>query len=297
MTKCGFVTVFGLTNAGKSTLVNRIVGAKVSITSHKVQTTRNRIMGVTIYNDTQIILLDTPGIFQAKRKLDRAMIHSAWQGMNEGDLTLVIVDVCSGFSKKLRKMLDRFNTETQKSIILVLNKIDNIDREKLLILSQEINAYTSFTDTFMISALKGDGIKDLTAYLAQQMPDGPWHFDENQLSDIPMRMLAAEITREKIYHLLHQELPYAIAVKNENYEIQKDGSIRIHQSILVERKSQRPIVLGHKGEMIKKIGKASRLELEEILETSVHLFLQVLVKPRWSENRAHFQQWGLDFSV
>lgn len=297
MTKCGFVTVFGLTNAGKSTLVNHIVGAKVSITSHKVQTTRNRIMGVAMCNESQIILLDTPGIFQAKRKLDRAMIHSAWQGMNEGDITLVIVDVSSGFNKKLRKMLDRLNDDIQKPMILVLNKIDTIEREKLLALSQQINEYSSFSDTFMISALKGNGVADLTAYLAEKMPEGPWHFADDQLSDIPMRMLAAEITREKIYQFLHQELPYAIAVENEAYDIKDDGSVRIQQSILVERKSQRAIVLGHKGEMIKKIGKSSRLELEELLETKVHLFLQVLVKPNWSEERSHFQQWGLDYSV
>lgn len=297
MTKCGFVTVFGLTNAGKSTLVNHIVGAKVSITSHKVQTTRNRIMGVAMCNESQIILLDTPGIFQAKRKLDRAMIHSAWQGMNEGDITLVIVDVSSGFNKKLRKMLDRLNDDIQKPMILVLNKIDTIEREKLLALSQQINEYSSFSDTFMISALKGNGVADLTAYLAEKMPISPWHFADDQLSDIPMRMLAAEITREKIYQFLHQELPYAIAVENERYEPQDDGSVKIYQSILVERKSQRAIVLGHKGEMIKKIGKSSRLELEELLETKVHLFLQVLVKPNWSEERSHFQQWGLDYSV
>ncbi len=297
MTQCGFVTVFGLTNAGKSTLVNNIVGAKVSITSHKVQTTRNRIMGVAIYEEAQIILLDTPGIFQAKRRLDRAMVHSAWQGMNEGDITLVIVDVVSGFNKKLRKMLDRLNEEIQKPMVLILNKIDMIERENLLALSQQINDYSRFADTFMISALKGNGVADLTQYLAKKMPEGPWHFADDQLSDVPMRMLASEITREKIYHFLHQELPYAIAVENDRYEVQEDGSIKIYQSILVERKSQRPIVVGHKGEMIKKIGKAARLELEELLETKVHLFLQVLIKPNWSENKAHFEQWGLDFSV
>lgn len=297
MAKCGFVTVFGLTNAGKSTLVNRIVGAKVSITSHKVQTTRNRILGVTIKDDAQIILQDTPGIFEPKRHLDKAMVHAAWQGTSDGDLTIVIVDSHNGINKKLRKMLEKLKDEVHTPLILALNKIDAIERDQLLSLSQQINQILPFEKSFMISALKGDGIEDLTTYLYTKMPDGPWHFPEDQLSDLPMRMLAAEITREKIYDYLHQELPYAIAVENDVYTQKDDGSIHIGQVIYVERKSQRAIVLGHKGQMIKNIGKASRADLEDMLECRVHLFLQVRIRPNWSDERSHFEKWGLDFSV
>ncbi|MFV0430844.1 MAG: GTPase Era [Alphaproteobacteria bacterium] len=297
MTKCGFVTVFGLTNAGKSTLVNQIVGAKVSITSHKVQTTRNRVLGIAVKDDVQIILQDTPGIFQPKRRLDKAMVHAAWQETSVGDITIVIVDSQTGLNKKLRKMLERLKEEVKTPLILALNKIDTIERDKLLSLSQEINQILPFEQSFMISALKGSGINDLTQYLCEKLPEGPWHFPEDQLSDLPMRLLAAEITREKVYNYLHQELPYSIAVENDVFKHQDDGSIRIEQVIFVERKSQRAIVLGHKGQMIKNIGKAARLELTEILETKVHLFLQVRIRPQWSEERSYFEQWGLDFSV
>lgn len=297
MTKCGFVTVFGLTNAGKSTLVNKIVGAKVSITSHKVQTTRNRILGVAIVDDAQIILQDTPGIFQPKRRLDKAMVHAAWQGTSEGDMTIVIVDANTGLSKKLHDMLLKLKDEVKTPLVLALNKIDTLARDKLLSLSKEINAILLFEQSFMISALNGNGVDDLVKYLYNHMPEGPWHYPEDQLSDLPMRMLAAEITREKIYAYLHQELPYAIAVENDIYTEQDDGSVRIEQVIYVERKSQRAIVLGHKGQMIKNIGKASRHELSQILDTKVHLFLQVRIRPNWSEDRSHFEKWGLDFSV
>ncbi len=297
MTQCGFVTVFGLTNAGKSTLVNRLVGAKVSIISHKVQTTRNRIMGVAMHGQSQIALIDTPGIFTAKRRLDRAMVDAAWQGINGSDMTMILVDSVQGFSKKLEEMLKKIKEEVRVPVILVLNKIDNIQRENLLALTQIINQHIDVEDVFMISALNGDGVDDLMAYLAEKMPQGPWHFPEDQLSDLPIKMLAAEITREKVYQYLHQELPYAIAIENDRFEEKKNGDIRIEQSILVQRTSQRAIVLGHKGQAIKKIGTEARKELEELLETKVHLFLQVRVKPDWSESRAFFQQWGLDFSV
>lgn len=297
MRRCGFVTVFGLTNAGKSTLVNRLVGAKVSIISHKVQTTRNRIMGVAMHGQAQIALIDTPGIFTAKRRLDRAMVDAAWQGINGSDLTMVLVDAALGFTNKLEQMLKKLQEELRIPIILVLNKIDHTPRENLLLLTKEIKDHIDVDDVFMISALNGDGVDDLMDFLAQKMPESPWHFPEDQLSDLPVRMLAAEITREKVYQYLHQELPYAIAIENDQFMEQKNGSIRIEQSILVQRTSQRAIVLGHKGQTIKKIGMAARMELEELLETKVHLFLQVRVKPDWSEDRAFYQQWGLDFSV
>ncbi len=297
MTRCGFVTVFGLTNAGKSTLVNRLVGAKVSIISHKVQTTRNRIMGVAVHGQAQIALIDTPGIFTAKRRLDRAMVDAAWQGINGSDHTIILVDSVLGFTHKLEQMLKKLQQEVRVPIILVLNKIDNVSRENLLTLTMEIKKHIDVDDVFMISALDGDGVDDLMDFLAEKMPESPWHFPEDQLSDLPVRMLAAEITREKVYQYLHQELPYAIAIENDQFIEQKNGSIRIEQSILVQRTSQRAIVLGHKGQAIKKIGMAARIELEELLDTKVHLFLQVRVKPDWSEDRAFFQQWGLDFSV
>lgn len=297
MRRCGFVTVFGLTNAGKSTLVNRLVGAKVSIISHKVQTTRNRIMGVAMHGQAQIALIDTPGIFTAKRRLDRAMVDAAWQGINGSDLTMVLVDAALGFTNKLEQMLKKLQEELRIPVILVLNKIDHVPRENLLLLTKEIKDHIDVNDVFMISALNGDGVDDLMDFLAQKMPESPWHFPEDQLSDLPVRMLAAEITREKVYQYLHQELPYAIAIENDQFMEQKNGSIRIEQSILVQRTSQRAIVLGHKGQAIKKIGMAARMELEELLETKVHLFLQVRVKPDWSEDRAFYQQWGLDFSV
>lgn len=297
MKRCGFVTVFGLTNAGKSTLVNRLVGAKVSIISHKVQTTRNRILGVAMHGDAQIALIDTPGIFTAKRRLDRAMVDAAWQGINGSDHTIILVDAVLGFTEKLEQMLAKLKAEVRVPIILVLNKIDGVPREKLLTLTSAIKEHIDVDDVFMISALNGDGVDDLMDFLAEKMPESPWHFPEDQLSDLPVKMLAAEITREKVYQYLHQELPYAIAIENDQFIEQKNGSIRIEQSILVQRTSQRAIVLGHKGQAIKKIGMAARMELEELLDTKVHLFLQVRVKPDWSEDRAFFQQWGLDFSV
>jgi len=294
MTKCGFIAVVGAPNAGKSTLINGLVGSKVTIVSPKVQTTRNRILGVTFEDKTQIILVDTPGIFSSpKRRLEKAMVRSAWDSLIDADGIMVIVDVSQKTFEETEAILTRLESYKKKTVI-VLNKIDLVPKEKLLGLAQTFSR--PFIDQiFMISALKGDGIQDIKTYWVEKLPTGPWLFPEDQLSDLPLRLLAAEITREEIFHRLHEELPYSIWVETESWEEFKDGSVKIGQSIYVQRESQRAIVLGQGGRQIKAIGGGARLQLIEIFERPVHLFLHVKVKPKWIEDPRLYASIGLAF--
>jgi GTP-binding protein Era len=296
-TRCGFVALIGAPNAGKSTLLNTLVGTKVAIVSPKVQTTRSRVLGILTEGQAQVIFVDTPGIFTPKRRLDRAMVAAAWAGAAEGDLVLLLVDATKkGVREETRGIIEKL-AQTKRQAILILNKIDAVRREILLALAAELNASGVFTDTFMISALTGDGVQDLRASLATRLPEGPWLFPEDQVSDMPMRLLAAEITREKLFIRLQQELPYAVAVETEAWEEQTDGSVRISQVIYVQRPGQKAIVLGHGGQMIKAIGTAARLELEEITEQRVHLSLFVKVRENWLDDPARYSTWGLDFDA
>ncbi|GAB5460191.1 GTPase Era [Hoeflea alexandrii] len=293
-TRSGFVALIGAPNAGKSTLMNQLVGAKVSIVSHKVQTTRAIVRGIAIHDRTQIVFIDTPGIFTPKRRLDRAMVTTAWGGAKDGDLVLVLIDAERGIKGDAEALLDSL-AERQGRTILVINKIDQVKRDTLLALTAAIHEKAKFDETFMISALNGSGCKDLMDYLAKTLPEGPWYYPEDQISDLPMRQLAAEITREKLFLRLHQELPYASHVETESWEEKKDGSVRIEQVIYVERDSQKKIVLGHKGETIKAIGQASRKEIAEILEQKVHLFLFVKVRENWGNDPERYREMGLEF--
>ncbi len=293
-TRSGFVALIGAPNAGKSTLVNRLVGAKVSIVSHKVQTTRALVRGIATHDKTQIVLIDTPGIFAPRRRLDRAMVTTAWGGAKDADIVLVLIDAERGLKGDAEAMLASLKDVFQPKI-LVLNKVDQVRRELLLKLTEECNAKADFAETFMISALNGSGCEDLLAYLAKTLPEGPWYYPEDQISDLPMRQLSAEITREKLYLRLHQELPYSSHVETERWEEKKNGSVRIEQVIYVERDSQKKIVLGHKGETIKAIGQASRKEIAEILEQKVHLFLFVKVRENWGNDPERYREMGLEF--
>ncbi len=292
--RCGIVAIIGATNAGKSTLLNKLVGTKVAIVTHKVQTTRSRLRGIAIHGAVQVVFVDTPGIFEARRKLDRAMISAAWQGAADADLTVLVVDAVRGWTPDLNAAVKGLK-KTGRAAVLALNKIDLIAREKLLALASEVNQAGDFSATFMVSALTGDGLDKLMDYLAGEVPEGPWLYPEDQLSDTTERVLAAEITREKIYERLHQELPYACAVETEDWKVGKDGSIRIEQTIYVDKKSQRPIVLGKGGRAIKDIGSAARADLEAALETRVHLFLHVKVRKGWAEEPRFYRILGLDF--
>jgi GTPase len=291
---CGLVAVVGAPNAGKSTLVNALVGQKVAIVSAKAQTTRTRIMGVALHGEAQILLLDTPGIFQPKRRLDRAMVAAAWGGTSDADLIVLVIDAETGFSKRIEAMVDRL-AERHEPKILVLNKVDLIRKEALLGLATQLSERVPFEEVFMVSASSGDGVPHLKAWLAKRMPAGPWHFPEDQVSDVTDRMLAAEITREQLYHQLHQELPYASAVETEKFEERKDGSVAIHQQILVGRDTQKAIVLGKGGSRIKEIGARAREELAALLGRKVHLFLHVKVNPKWEEDRGLYREIGLDW--
>lgn len=293
--RCGFVAIFGPTNAGKSTLLNQMVGAKVAIVSHKVQTTRTRITAITIFDETQIIFVDTPGIFQPKRRLDRAMVAAAWAGADDADVVVLLIDAKRGIDDAARATVERLK-ESRRPVILALNKVDLVRPERLLELTAALNALLPFTATFMVSALSGDGVDDLKADLAARLPLGPWHYPEDQLADIPMRNLAAEITREKIFERLHQELPYHSTVETEKWTERPDGSVRIDQVIFVERAGHKGIVLGNKGATAKAIGASSRRELEQILERRVHLFLFVKVRPEWTDDPERYREMGLDFS-
>jgi GTP-binding protein Era len=291
---CGLVAVVGAPNAGKSTLVNALVGQKVAIVSAKAQTTRTRIMGIAIAGEAQILLLDTPGIFEPKRRLDRAMVAAAWGGATDADLIVLVVDAESGFSRRIEEMVDRI-AERREPKILVLNKVDLVKKEALLGLATRFSERLKVEEIFMVSAASGDGVADLKAWLAARVPEGPWHFPEDQVSDATDRMLAAEITREQIYNQLHQELPYASAVETEKFEERKDGSVAIHQQILVGRETQKAIVLGKGGARIKEIGAKAREELAKLLGRKVHLFLHVKVNPKWEEDRGLYREIGLDW--
>ena len=293
-THSGFVALIGAPNAGKSTLLNRLVGTKVSIVTHKVQTTRAIIRGIAMHANAQIVFLDTPGIFKPKRALDRAMVTTAWGGAKDADIVLVLIDAERGIRGDAEAILDGLG-DVRQTKILVLNKVDRVKPESLLQLTSQVNARAAFTRTFMISALTGSGCGDLLDYLAETLPAGPWYYPEDQVSDLPMRQLAAEITREKLYLRLHQELPYSSHVETERWEEKKDGSVRIEQVIYVERDSQKKIVLGHKGETIRAIGQASRQELAGILEQKVHLFLFVKVRENWGNDPERYREMGLEF--
>jgi len=293
-TRSGFVALIGAPNAGKSTLLNRLVGAKVSIVTHKVQTTRAIVRGVATHENAQIVFVDTPGIFRPRRRLDRAMVTTAWGGARDADLVLVLIDAERGITGETEAMLAAL-ADVRQPKMLVLNKIDRIRPEKLLELSAAANEKAAFEQTFMISALNGSGCDDLIAAVAKRLPEGPWYYPEDQISDLPMRQLAAEITREKLYLRLHQELPYSSHVETEKWEEKKGGSVRIEQVIYVERESQKKIVLGKKGETIKAIGQAARLEIAEILEQPVHLFLFVKVRENWGDDPERYREMGLEF--
>jgi len=293
-TRSGFVALVGAPNAGKSTLVNRLVGTKVSIVTHKVQTTRAIVRGIATHGTAQIVFVDTPGIFKPRRRLDRAMVTTAWGGAKDADLVLVLIDAERGLRGDAEAMLENLANIRQPKA-LVLNKIDRVQPEKLLALTAEANAKATFERTFMVSALTGSGCDDLLDWLAGALPEGPWYYPEDQVSDLPMRQLAAEITREKLYLRLHQELPYSSHVETEKWEEKKDGSVRIEQVIYIERDSQKKIVLGSKGETIRAIGQAARKEIAEILEQPVHLFLFVKVRENWGDDPERYREMGLDF--
>ena len=293
-TRCGFVALIGAPNVGKSTLVNALVGSKVTIVSRKVQTTRALIRGIVIEGASQIILVDTPGIFAPKRRLDRAMVTTAWSGAHDADVVCVLLDAKKGLDDEAEAILAKAATVAHEKI-LVVNKVDLVPREKLLALVAAANEKLSFARTFMISAISGDGVDDLRRALAELVPPGPFHYPEDQMSDAPMRQLAAEITREKIYSHLHQELPYQSTVETDSWTERKDGSIRIEQTIFVERDSQRKIVLGKGGATIKSIGAQSRKEIAEITGVPVHLFLFVKVRENWGDDPDRYREMGLEF--
>jgi GTPase len=293
-TRCGVVAVIGAPNAGKSTLVNALVGQKVAIVSAKAQTTRARLLGIALEGEAQIILADTPGIFAPKRRLDRAMVSAAWEGAHEADAILLVVDPVKQRRHELLPLLEALKVRPERKI-LVLNKVDASKKEPLLVLAQELSDEVAFDEVFFVSALTGDGVPELKTRLAQLMPEGVWHYPEDQVSDASERLLACEITREQLYRQLHEELPYDSAVRPEKYQHRPDGSVEIHQQIVVGRESQRPIVLGKRGAKIKAIGEAARKELSELLGVKVHLFLHVKVEENWAESREIFEEIGLDW--
>ncbi|MGL4395418.1 MAG: GTPase Era [Hyphomicrobium sp.] len=294
-TRCGFIAVLGSPNAGKSTLVNAFAGAKVSIVSHKVQTTRVPVRGIAIEGASQLVFIDTPGIFQPKRRLDRAMVDAAWGGAKDADIVIVLVDAAKGVDDDTEQLMDRL-TASHARMALVLNKVDRVeDKARLLALAQYAAGRAKFEQVFMISALDGSGLKDLRAYLASAVPEGPWHYPEDDVTDVPMRMLAAEITRERIYHWLHEELPYSTTVETTSWKTLKDGSVRIEQTIFVERDGQKSIVLGKGGATIKRISSEARHEIAQIAETPVHLFLFVKVRENWGSDPERYREMGLDF--
>ncbi len=296
-TKAGFVALIGEPNAGKSTLLNRMVGAKVSIVTHKVQTTRTRIRGVAIEGDTQIVFVDTPGLFRPRRRLDRAMVAAAWSGAADADVVVLLIEAQRGITEGVQKILDGLDARTAtRQTALAINKIDRVQAPVLLSLTKSMNERFDFAKTFMISAEKGHGVDDLRRWLAAELPEGPWLYPKDQIADLPMRMIAAEITREKLTLRLHQELPYQLTVETEQWQERKDGSARIDQVIYVARDGHKGIVLGKKGETIKAVSQAARAELEEFLDRRIHLFLQVKVRPGWLEERARFTEMGLDFN-
>lgn len=292
---CGLVAVIGAPNAGKSTLVNQLVGQKVAITSAKAQTTRARLLGIALLGETQIILVDTPGIFAPRRRLDRAMVSAAWEGTEAADAVLLVVDPIKQRRHELEPLLEALKNRPERKL-LVLNKVDASAKEPLLALAQDLAARVDFAEVFFVSALTGDGVPELKARLADLMPQGPWHYPEDQVSDASERLLAAEVTREQLYRQLHEELPYDSAVRHESYTERPDGSVEIRQQIVIARDSQKAIVLGKRGARIKAIGEAARTELAQILGRKVHLFLHVKVDENWAENREIFEEIGLEWT-
>lgn len=292
--RCGFVALIGAPNSGKSTLTNALVGAKVSIVTHKAQTTRGPVRGLLLAGDAQVILVDTPGIFQPKRRLDRAMAQAAWDRAADADIVALVIDSARGLDDKLSPIVEHL-PDIRRPTLAILNKVDLVKKPDLLRLASELQALKAFDQVFMVSALTGDGVDDLKTYFAEAVPPGPWLFPEDQLSDASLRQTAAEITREKLFLRLHEELPYALTVETTEWKELKDGSIRIEQTIFVERESQRRIVLGAKGAMIKEIGSAARTEIAEVAGTPVHLFLFVKVRVRWGEDPERFREMGLDY--
>ncbi len=297
MTKrAGFIALIGEPNAGKSTLLNRMVGAKVSIVTHKVQTTRARIRGVAIEGKSQLVFVDTPGLFQPRRRLDRAMVAAAWSGAADADVVVLLVEAHRGVTEGVEAILEGLGSMAKsRKVALAINKIDRVKSEVLLSLTKDLNDRFDFIETFMISAEKGHGVDALRSWLAGELPEGPWLYPEDQIADLPMRMIAAEITREKLTLRLHQELPYQLTVETENWEERKDGSARIDQVIYVMRDGHKGIILGKKGETIKGISKAARVELEEFMGRRVHLFLQIKVRPNWLEESERYSEMGLNF--
>jgi GTP-binding protein Era len=293
-TRCGFVALMGATNAGKSTLVNKLVGTKVSIVSHKVQTTRSIIRGIAMVGPAQIVFVDTPGIFKPKRRLERAMVETAWGGAREADLIAVLIDAAKGLGDDVQDLMAGL-AELGQPKILLLNKIDLVRRESLLALAAEANRAVPFERTFMVSAKTGDGLDDFLAYLAERVPAGPWLYPEDEVSDLPVRSLAAEITREKLFERLHQELPYQATVETDSWSEQKDGSVRVEQTIYVARDGQKKIVIGRGGATIKAISMAARAEIAEVAEKPVHLFLFVKVREKWAEEPERYRAMGLEF--
>jgi GTP-binding protein Era len=296
--RCGLVALIGEPNAGKSTLLNRMVGAKVSIVTHKVQTTRMRIRGIAIEGEAQLVFIDTPGLFRPRRRLDRAMVKAAWGGAADADVVVLLIEAHRGLTDGVRAILDALADQLPKgrTVALAINKIDRVPAERLLGLSAEMNAVRDFAATFMISAERGHGVEDLRRWLAGQVPEGPWLYPEDQIADLPLRLIAAETTREKLTLRLHQELPYELTVETEGWEERKDGSVKIDQVVYVARDGHKGITLGPKGETIKAVGKAAREEIKAFLGREVHLFLTVKVRPNWLEERERYGEMGLDFS-
>jgi GTPase len=296
-TRAGFVALIGEPNAGKSTLLNRMVGAKVSIVTHKVQTTRTRIRGIAMAGAAQIVFIDTPGLFRPRRRLDRAMVKAAWGGAADADVIVLLIEAHRGLTDGVQAIIDRMRDQIPQGqpVALAINKIDRVKSETLLALAQKMNEAFAFRETFMISAEKGYGIEKLRNWLAEELPEGPWFYPEDQIADLPMRMIAAEMTREKLTLRLHEELPYQLTVETEKWEDKPDGSTRIDQLIYVARDGHKGIVLGNGGETIKAIGQAARAEISEFLGRTVHLFLQVKVRPNWLEEAERYSEMGLDF--
>ncbi|MEL6203966.1 MAG: GTPase Era [Pseudomonadota bacterium] len=295
-TRCGFVALIGEPNAGKSTLLNRMVGAKVSIVTHKVQTTRARIRGVAMAGAAQLVFVDTPGLFRPRRRLDRAMVAAAWGGASDADVVVLLIEAHRGKTPGVEAILAALGERTGgRPVALAINKIDRVEAPTLLALTEEMAAAHDFAKVFMVSAEKGHGVEDLRDWLAGEVPKGPWLYPEDQIADLPMRMIAAEITREKLTLRLHQELPYQLTVETENWEDRKDGSARIDQVIYVARDGHKGIVLGKGGETAKAVGQAARAELEDFLGRKVHLFTQVKVRPNWLEEAERYSEMGLEF--
>ena len=295
-TRCGFVALIGAPNAGKSTITNHFVGSKVSIVSPKIQTTRTMVKGIGLFENSQIIFLDTPGIFKPKKRLERAMVSSAWGSVKDADIIVLVVDAKRGFDEETASIISSLKKEKKKAVLLI-NKIDLVKKEKLLGLSKALNESFAFTETFFVSAESGQNLEEFYRYLADHVPESPWYYPEEQMSDMPLKLLAAEIVREKLFLYLHQELPYALTVEPELWERREDGSVRAEMTIYVERDNQKIIVLGKGGAMIKRIGQAARREIEELFEDRVHLFLFVKVRENWQDDAGRYNVWGLDFKA